>query len=236
MTEEMSMGYEFDYLREVRRTLEQPFLPERVSGLGGAEYLLSVISGDMPYDDIVADFEAQDPDSEWAVREWIAEAIFYPGFVIVARAPGDQRPAGFLTFDTRVFVNDAGTGGHLSWVSTTLEPKTVYVSPAFRGMGFGDAFVQVLARQIPWLLERLSEASHGSVKNLRPEQITFAMEAECVSEEGLRFIEKAFAACDAELTAAGRVGRWIAPSGLEDAIDRGGFDEKDEPETSIHFR
>lgn len=230
------MGYEFDYLREVRKTLEQPFLPERVSGLDGAEYLLSVISGDMPYGDIVADFEAQDPDSEWAVREWIAEAIFYPGFVIVARAAGDSRPAGFLTFDTRVFVNDAETGGHVSWVSTTLEPKTVYVSPAFRGMGFGGAFVRVLAQQIPWLLERLAEASHGDLENLRPQRITFAMEAECVSEEGLRFIEKAFAACDAELTAAGRVGRWLAPSRLEDAIDRGGFDEEDEPEISFHFR
>jgi GNAT superfamily N-acetyltransferase len=230
------MGYEFDYLREVRRTLEQPFIPERILCKNGSEFLFSVISGDMHYDDLVEQFEAQDPDSEWAIREWIAESLFHPGFVIVARAPGDVRPAGFLTFDTRVFVNDAETDGHVARVSTTLEPRTVYVSPDFRGRGFGDAFVQVLALQIPCLLECLAEASRGDLQNLLPEQITFSMQALCVSAKGFLFVQKAFAACDAELAAAGPVGRWVSPSRLEDSIHRGGFDEEDEPALASHSR
>lgn len=218
------MTYDHDHLLKVRRFLEQPYLPDRIVSRAGTELEFFVISGDMPYESIVEEFEAQDPDSDWGLREWIAEGAFYPGFVLVARLPGDRRPAGFLTFDTRVYVHDFGGNG--SSISVCIVPETVYVSPDFRRSGVGSAFAEVLSEQVPWILDRLRDASTDTLRNLRPGRINFAMEAECVSEEGYRFVRKAFSGCATALAAGESIEDWPRPSSFTDNINYCGFDEE----------
>lgn len=221
------MTYDHDYLVRIRDLLEQPAIPASIRGKNGSDFHLSLVTRDDPYEDLASDFEEQDPDCRWGIREWISEAAMYPGFVVSVRSPDDDRAAGFVAFDTRVFIFGATAAGVSHHISIKLEPKSVYVAPSRRSQGFGDALAELLARQVPALLGRLASASEAGLKDMRP-KISFSIEAECVSEEGARFVKKVVEACRQELAGFGPVGRWAASDGLDDYVDYGDWGEEEE--------
>jgi GNAT superfamily N-acetyltransferase len=229
------MSYSYDHLRAVRRVLEQPDIPDAYVDPNGTRFSFAIVTRDS-CEDLILALEAQDDEGLWAVREWISEAVFYPGFVVSVCA-SDGVPAGFLSFDTRVFVNEGFFEAGTSSISVTLEPMSVFVAPALRGEGFGDSFVHVLAHQVPAILGMLAEASVGDLRELRLKSIDFVIKAECVSDEGSRFVRKALAACETALSSREPVGAWCAPGEIDDQID----DEEwtapeEEPEAAFHFR
>lgn len=226
------MTYDHDYLIRIRNMLEQPAIPESIRGKDGNDFLLTLITRDDPYEDLATEFEEQDPDCRWGIREWIAEAAIYPGFVVSVRSSGDDPAAGFVAFDTRVFIFGSDTVDSSHHISIKLEPKSVYVAPGCRGQGFGDALAELLARQVPAVLGRLASASEAGLKDMRP-RISFSIEAECVSEEGARFVKKVVEASRQELAGFGPVGRWAAPDGLDDYVDFGDWGEEDELEAAF---
>lgn len=225
------MTYDHDYLIRIRNMLEQPAVPESIRGKNGSDFLLSLVTRDDPFEDLAIEFEEQDPDCRWGIREWIAEAALYPGFVVAVRSSDDDRAAGFVAFDTRVFIFATDAAGISHHISIKLEPKSVYVAPGRRGHGFGDALAELLARQVPAVLGGLASASEAGLKDMRP-KISFSIEAECVSEEGARFVKKVVEACRQELAGFGPVGRWAAPDSLDDYVDYGDWDEEDELEAA----
>lgn len=223
--------YDPQWLLKFRNMLEQPAIPASIRGKDGNDFLLTLITRDDPHEALANEFEEQDPDCRWGIREWIAEAAMYPGFVVSVRSPDDDRAAGFVAFDTRVFIFGAAAAGVSHHISIKLEPKSVYVAPGCRGQGFGDALAELLARQVPAVLGRLVSASEAGLKDMQP-KISFSIEAECVSEEGARFVKKVVEACRQELAGFGPVGRWAAPDSLDDYVDYGDWDEEEELESA----
>lgn len=213
------MAYDALHLQAVRQRLEQPVIPDRVVLEDGSEFLLTVVGRD-EHEELAEELLAQEPDCQWGLKEWIAEAAFYPGFLVAIRGDGDDRSAGYLAFDTRASIWDHRlSGGLKSSVSITLEPITVYVAPSYRGQGFGDAFAQVMAHQVPALLERLAVCSRGDLADLGRAEVDFTLKAECVSAEGARFVRKVLAACEDELPKVSAVGAWRLSGGLHEVVD-----------------
>lgn len=222
--------YDPQWLLKFRNMLEEPTIPESIRGKDGNDFLLSLVTRDDPFEDLATEFEEQDPDCRWGIREWIAEAALYPGFVVSVMS-SDDRAAGFVAFDTRVFIFGTDTVDSSHHISIKLEPKSVYVAPGCRGQGFGDALAELLARQVPAVLGRLVSASEAGLKDMQP-KISFSIEAECVSEEGARFVKKVVEAGRQELAGFGPVGRWAAPDSLDDYVDYGDWDEEEELESA----
>lgn len=228
------MAYDFEYIRECRRVLEQPKTPDRAyTSTSGARLGMEIVSTFEECERLTAELEAQDPSSAWGFREWIAEGLLYPGFVMACRDAEDGRAVGFICFDTLVFIHDGIGPGGASVVSVKIEPKTVYVSETDRGHGAGAAFVEVIALQISAVLARLDAMSRDRLKDLAVRRISVGIEAECVSEEGSRFMKKAFAACERELASVSMIGPWPLDRKLADYIDHDGFDEEDDCANSL---
>lgn len=137
----------------------------------------------------------------------------------------DGRAVAFLCFNTLVFIHEPSGSAQKASISVKIEPKTVYVCQSERGRGHGVAFVGVVALQIPAVLGRLEAMSRGLLRDLQVGSISVGIEAECVSEEGSRFVHRAFEACERELKAFAGTGRWPVSRKLGDHIDHGGCDE-----------
>ena len=222
------MSYDYDHIRKCRAHLEQPELPRRVfTGPGGTSFSMEIVSETGIAEILSDEIHQQDPASEWGIREWVAEAIMYPGFVIACRNVEDGRALGFLSFDTLVYIHNHHGAGQAAAVSIKLEPKTVYVTDADRGCGAGHAFIEVLALQIPAVLQRLEAMSGDQLGDLSVREVSVAMEAECVSEQGCRFIGRAFGACQRELSSAAWAAPWPLCRTIEDLVDYGDFDDEE---------
>jgi hypothetical protein len=220
------MRYDHEYIRNIRQELEKPELEGSIIASDHGCLSLAIVSDQQDAERLVAELESQDPDSGWGFREWIEEAMLYPGFVVSCREAADSRAVGFMSFDTLVFIHglEGGAGSKAS-ISVKLEPKTVYVTEAARGRGPGQAFIDVLADQVPAVLQRLAVMSGGSLRDLPVREVTVGMESECVSDEGARFIRKAYEACSRRLEGIDRAGPWKVSSQLLDHIDYGDFNE-----------
>lgn len=222
------MSYDYDHIRECRAQLEAPELPRRVfTGPRGTRFSMEIVSETGIADILSDEILEQDPASEWGVKEWVAEAVMYPGFVIACRNVDDGRAVGFLSFDTLVCIHGHLVTGEAAAISVKLEPMTVYVTEADRGSGAGDAFIEVLALQVPAILRRLESMSGDQLRDLAVSEVSVAMEAECVSEDGSRFIRRAFDACQRELASAPLAGAWPLCRMIDDRVDYGDFGEED---------
>jgi GNAT superfamily N-acetyltransferase len=163
----------------------------------------------------------------WAIEEWASYAMLYPGFVVSINQEGEGRSSGFLAFDTRVYI--FGDQQSLN-ISVTVEPQVVYVSPDARGKGFGTAFAALLSGEIQHTLGLIETAMQTSLKGVPAIEVSLALEAECVSEEGARFVRNALDSCHEALREfrSRRPGdsRWCAD--IDDRVDYSDWAEDEE--------
>lgn len=217
------MTYDPTYLRDLGRTLERPYIPDELSITpGNRRFLFSVVTSAQS-DDLIAQLKARMAEEKWGLQNWVDEAVLYPGFVVSISRAGDADPSGFLAFDTRVYIHPWGGTGEVR-VSVTLEPKTVYVSPDVRGQGFGDAFAALLAGELRHTLSSVSEACRTSLSKVRVGNVDVSMEAECVSEQGARFVRNALAACQ-KVVSEFSIASNLPDCELENHIDFGDWEE-----------
>ena len=214
------MSYSHEYVRKIQRQLELPEIPERITLARRGDFLFTIINEDNS-EALIATLERRDPQSDWGFREWIEEAMLYPGFAVSVRREGDAEDSGFLVFDTRVFIHGWQNAPDTSRVSICLEPKAVYVAPDARGHGFGSAFVELLAGQLQHTLAAVAATSSDQFRHLGMNEIRLAIEGDCVSEEGFRFMGHALDRCKTAHAdfAETYKGRWPVAVGVEDCID-----------------
>ncbi|TLX16826.1 hypothetical protein [Rhizobium sp. MHM7A] len=191
------MSTDPQFLHAIARTLESPDVPARLELADGRAFNFSVVRSD-GQEELRSQLLPRLNGEKWGVYEWISDAMLYPGFVVSIEREGEDRSSGFLAFDTRVFIFNVGQQESLR-ISVTVEPKVVYVSPDARGQGFSSAFVALLCGQMQHTLGLIETAMQTSLKGSRVKDITLALEAECVSEEGARFVRNAFRACQVGL-------------------------------------
>jgi hypothetical protein len=114
----------------------------------------------------------------------------------------------------------------------TLEPQVVYVSPDARTQGLGSAFTALLSGQIQHTLRLIEIAMQTSLKGSPSIDVSLSLEAECVSEEGARFVRKALRDCKDALRTfrSCRPGdnRWCAD--IDDRVDYSDWAEDEELE------
>ncbi|NTF18171.1 hypothetical protein G6L37_07110 [Agrobacterium rubi] len=213
-------------IMDIRRKLEQPSVPDRLfSAKDGSRVFMELVTDAVVADKLIADLADQNTNSEWGYREWIEQALLYPGFAVSCRSD-DGRAVGFLSFDTLVFIHDLGRQA-LS-ISVKLQPESVYVTEGDRGRGVGGLFTDVVAHQLHEVLARLAALSTGGLNGVSVREVSVGIEAECVSEEGTRFARTVFAACEKALASHDKVGDWPLSETLNDFIDYGDFEDEDE--------
>jgi GNAT superfamily N-acetyltransferase len=184
-------------LHAIAKSLEAPDIPSRLALPDGRAFTFSIVRSD-GQEELYSELAPRLGDEEWGVYEWISDSVFYPGFVVSIEREGEDRSSGFLAFDTRVFI--FGTGHHDSLkISVTVEPQVVYVSPDARGQGFGRAFIDLLSGQMQHTLGLIETAMQTSLNGSCVKDISVALEAECVSDEGARFLRNALHACQVGL-------------------------------------
>lgn len=214
------------FLHAVAKSLEYPDVPARLELTDGRAFHFSVVRSE-GLDELLSQLLPRLDGEDWGICEWAAHAMLYPGFAISVRREDEDGSSGFLVFDTRVHI--FGDQRSLT-ISVTVEPQVVYVSPDARGQGFGTAFVALLSAQIQHTLGLIETAMQTSLKGSPAIGVSLALEAECVSEEGVRFVRRAMRACQDGLQdfLSCRPGdsRWCAA--ITDAIDYSDWADDDE--------
>lgn len=182
-------------LHRIAKSLEYPEVPARLQLADGRAFNFSVIRPE-GQDELMTQLLPRLDGENWAIEEWVSYAMLYPGFVVSISQEGEERSSGFLAFDTRVYIFERQTG---LTISVTVEPQVVYVSPDARGRGFGRAFASLLSGEIKHTLGLIEEAMQTSLKEALVEDVSLALVAECVSEEGARFVRRTLNECRSAL-------------------------------------
>lgn len=213
-------------LNRIAKSLEFPEVPARLQSTDGSAFNFSVIRSE-GQDELMTQLLPRLDGENWAIEEWTSYAMLYPGFVVSISRDGEDRSSGFMAFDTRVYIFERQRG---LTISVTVEPQVVYVSPDARGLGFGRAFASLLASEIKHTLGLIEDAMQTSLKETRVEDVSLALVAECVSEEGARFVRRALIECRSALSdfRASRPGdkRWCED--VEDRVDYSDWSEEEE--------
>jgi GNAT superfamily N-acetyltransferase len=205
------------FLHNIAKSLEHPAVPPRLQLLDGRAFNFTVVRPE-GQDELMSQLLPRLEGENWGIAEWASYAMLYPGFVVSIQRDGEDRSSGFLAFDTRVCI--FGDQRSLK-VSVTVEPQVVYVSPDSRGHGLGTAFVALLSSEIQHTLGLIERAMRTSLKEVPAIEVSLALEAECVSEEGARFVRMALIGCQEALGEfrCSRPGdnRWCAD--IDDRVD-----------------
>ncbi len=213
-------------LHSISKSLEYPDIPARLQLVDGRVFSFSIVRSE-EQEELMSQLSPRREGESWAIEEWASWAMLYPGFVVSIRREGEERSSGFLAFDTRVYTFEREKG---LTISVTIEPQVVYISPDARGQGFGRAFVSLLASEIKHTLTLIEDAMQNRLKGARVEDVSLALVAECVSEEGARFVRRALVECRSALSEfrSARPGdkRWCED--VEDRVDYSDWSEDEE--------
>lgn len=175
---------------------------------------------------LTAELSKDNVDDEWTYTEWLQNADTYREATFSVRADGDERPAGFMTMDTRlVFKPDGST------LSLFLDLKSAYVRPELRGHGYGMAMCCAAAHHFE---TNLANVLSLPLRDLGVKQISAAIVSECVSREGASAARMIVDCCRASVD---KINQNDDPESLNvrlfDYVDYSGFLSFEAPDTPL---